>query len=86
VVLPQLRPQIRLMVLLAILFGLKVFDLPWVMTEGGPGNATQLVGTYAYTQAFSNARSGYAAALSFVMVLIALALSTITRRTRPHAR
>jgi multiple sugar transport system permease protein/raffinose/stachyose/melibiose transport system permease protein len=75
VVLPQMRAHLGLMRMLALIAGLKAFDLVWVMTSGGPGNATQLVGTYAYTQAFSQQRFGYGAALACVVLVLALLLT-----------
>ena len=42
----------------------KVFDLIYVTTRGGPANATQVLGTYIYLQAFSIGNMGYADALS----------------------
>jgi ABC-type sugar transport system permease subunit len=70
-----MRAHLGLMRMLALIAGLKAFDLVWVMTSGGPGNATQLVGTYAYTQAFSQQRFGYGAALACVVLVLALLLT-----------
>ncbi|WOF22385.1 sugar ABC transporter permease [Microbacterium betulae] len=81
VVLPQMREHIGLMRMLALIAGLKAFDLVWVMTSGGPGNATQLVGTYAYSQAFAQQKFGYGAALACVVLVIALVLTAISGRS-----
>lgn len=78
VVLPQMRAHIGLMSLLALIAGLKTFDLVWVMTSGGPGNATQLLGTYAYSQAFSQQNFGYGAAIACVVLVLALVLSAVS--------
>jgi ABC-type sugar transport system permease subunit len=51
-----------------------------VITQGGPGNATQLIGTYAYTKAFSQSDFGEASALALVMVVLALVFTTLTGR------
>lgn len=80
VVIPQMRAHLGLMSLLALIAGLKAFDLVWVMSSGGPGNATQLVGTYAYSQAFSQQKFGYGAALSCVVLVIALVLTAVNGR------
>ncbi len=80
VVIPSMRPFLALMTMLATIAGLKAFDLVWVMTQGGPGNATQLLGTYAYTKAFSQSDFGHASAIACVMVLIALAFTLLTGR------
>jgi ABC-type sugar transport system permease subunit len=80
VVIPQMRPYASLMTMLAVIAGLKAFDLVWVVTQGGPGNATQLLGTYAYTQAFSQSNFGEASALAVILVIIALIFTLITGR------
>jgi ABC-type sugar transport system permease subunit len=80
VVLPQMRPYLSLMAMLATIAGLKAFDLVWVMTQGGPGDATQLIGTYAYTKAFSQSDFGHASALAVVMVVVALVFTAVTGR------
>jgi raffinose/stachyose/melibiose transport system permease protein len=80
VVVPQMRPYLSLMAMLATIAGLKAFDLVWVMTQGGPGDATQLIGTYAYTKAFSQSDFGHASALAVVMVVVALVFTGLTGR------
>jgi raffinose/stachyose/melibiose transport system permease protein len=84
VVIPQLRAHLSMMALLATIAGLKAFEIVWVMTQGGPGNATQLVGTYAYTKAFVQQDFGYGAALACVTVVLALGLTALTGRRRAH--
>ena len=44
------------------------------MTQGGPGNASQLIGTYAYTKAFSQSDFGQGSALAMIMGMIPMAL------------
>lgn len=80
VVLPQMRSQVRLMSLLAAISGVKVFDLVWTMTEGGPGDGTQVLGTLAYAQAFRSGNFGYAAALSLVTAVVAVVMAILTGR------
>jgi raffinose/stachyose/melibiose transport system permease protein len=45
----------------------KVFDIVWVMTGGGPDNASQVMGSYMYRSAFRDDRVGYASAIAVVM-------------------
>jgi len=52
----------------------KVFEFVYVLTQGGPSNATQVLGTYIYLQAFNLLHMGYANALSVVLLIIALIL------------
>ena len=50
-------------------------DLIFVMTSGGPANATQITSTYTLLQAYANLDFGYAAALSVVLLLVMLAFT-----------
>jgi raffinose/stachyose/melibiose transport system permease protein len=51
---------------------LKYFDLIWVMTEGGPSRATELMATYMYKEAFSSFRMGYGSTIATAMFLIVM--------------
>ncbi len=72
ITLPGIRNILIVGVLITTIGGLKVFDLIFVMTGGGPANATQVMGTYIYLQAFNLGNMGYANALSVILLLIAL--------------
>jgi raffinose/stachyose/melibiose transport system permease protein len=76
VTLPLLRPTTTTIVALAIIWSLRQFDLVWTMTQGGPGNATETLGTYIYRSAFLFNRMGYSSALS-VLLLMLTALVTL---------
>jgi raffinose/stachyose/melibiose transport system permease protein len=87
--LPLLRGILVTAMTLSLIGSLKYFDLIWVMTEGGPSHATELMATYMYKQAFASYRMGYGstiAAAMFAIVMIA-ALTTIAagRRRRLEA-
>lgn len=77
VIIPQLSPVLTMVTVLAIIGSLNVFDLIWAMTQGGPGNATEVIGTYTYTKAFEESNIGYGAALTIVMTALALGSSAI---------
>jgi ABC-type sugar transport system permease subunit len=72
VIIPQLAPVITMVSVLGIIGSLNVFDLIWAMTQGGPGNSTEVIGTYIYTKAFEESNIGYGAALTMVMTVLAL--------------
>lgn len=86
VILPQLGPVITLALVLALIGSLNVFDIIFTMTGGGPGNATEVLGTYTYTKAFSEGRIGYGAALTVIMALMALILSGLLMAVRRERR
>jgi ABC-type sugar transport system permease subunit len=72
---PMLRPVTLVVITLNLLNGIKLFDVIWVMTEGGPVNASQVLGTYMYRVAFANPGLpdfGYGSALSTVILVLCL--------------
>jgi multiple sugar transport system permease protein len=71
VVLPMLRPTMTAVVLLVALLSLANFSLIYVMTQGGPGNATNILPLYSYQQAFEFNNLAYGALIGNVMVIIA---------------
>jgi multiple sugar transport system permease protein len=70
VTLPLLKPAILIALLLRTMDLLRVFDQIFILTEGGPGFATETVSLYIYRTAFRFSNFGYAAAMSFVLLLI----------------
>lgn len=68
--LPLVFPQLIVVFLFKLLISLKVFDLVYMLTFGGPGNTTQVTSFYIYRVAFRQFNTGYAAALSFLMLLL----------------
>lgn len=85
VTVPMLRPVIVLVVVLNTINGIKVFDQIWVMTAGGPNNASATLGTYLYSTSFgamgsSNPRLGYSAAIAIVILVLSAVLSVVQIR------
>ncbi len=74
VTLPLLRPTIVTTVLLVTLLSLANFALIYIMTQGGPNNATNILPVYSYQQAFSFNNLAYGALIGDVMVVIATVL------------
>jgi raffinose/stachyose/melibiose transport system permease protein len=86
IVLPLLRGTISTAVVLSLIGSLKYFDLIWVMTEGGPANASELMATYMYKKAFQSFEMGYgstvATALFIIVMVIALTVFFRLNRER----
>jgi len=80
IVLPLLVPSISIVLVLRTIDAFKVFDIIYAMTRGGPVNSTQTIAFYAYTTAFSDQSFGLGSALSYLIVLAILALTTIYLR------
>ncbi|MFC5529193.1 carbohydrate ABC transporter permease [Cohnella yongneupensis] len=76
VTLPLLAPSITINMLLTLTGSLKVFDLVYVTTNGGPAFSTEVISTYIYKSAFSSFKAGYGMALSMIFFVV-LVLVTI---------
>lgn len=68
--LPLLAPSIKTACILSLIGSLKYFDLIYVMTEGGPSNATELMATYMYKNAFASFKMGYGSTIASAMFII----------------
>jgi ABC-type sugar transport system permease subunit len=80
IVLPMLVPSISIVLVLRTVEAFKVFDIVYAMTRGGPANGTQTIAFYAYIKAFSDQNFGVGSALSFLIVLAILAITTVYLR------
>jgi ABC-type sugar transport system permease subunit len=67
-----------------VIYSFQVFDTVYVLTNGGPGSATEVLGTYAYKTAFGPARDqGYGAAIGVVIFILTMIFTIIQwRRSR----
>ncbi|MCX5477930.1 sugar ABC transporter permease [Kaistia geumhonensis] len=75
IILPMLMPYVVITTLLAIVNGFKVFDLIWVMTQGGPGRASETLAVTMYREGFILFNQGYSASIAVVISVVALAFS-----------
>mgnify|MGYP000654591887 CR=1 FL=1 len=76
VTVPMARSALVIVVVLGIINAVKSFASVFVMTEGGPGHATEILGTYFYKQTFAFFNYGEGAAIGFIQFLIVLVLTT----------
>ena len=85
ITLPLIVPSLTVVVTLSIAGGLKVFDIIYVITNGGPGFDTQVLSTYTY-QSFSLGFLGESTAgsiiLAVIVVLISFTMNRYLRRRR----
>ncbi|MBS4210499.1 sugar ABC transporter permease [Bacillus sp. FJAT-50079] len=72
VILPQLRPTFVLIYMLLIIWSFAAFDYVFVMTQGGPGSASELLATYMYKLAIYNQQPGYASAVAMTMGIFSI--------------
>lgn len=83
VTLPGIRPTMIFLGLMTVIWSLKAFDYIYIMTEGGPAGASEVVSTYMYKVAFNEFDAGYAASLGLsmaFMTVVVLAGYQIIRR------
>jgi multiple sugar transport system permease protein len=73
--LPLLKPFIHMAIVLNVIYVFNSFPIIWIMTQGGPDNATHILVTWLYQLGFRLGRPGEAAAISLVMLGLLLAFS-----------
>ena len=73
ITIPLLNSTIRTTILLSVLGSLTQFNLVWIMTKGGPVNASEVMATYMYRFGFVRFQLGYGSAVALVMLMICLA-------------
>lgn len=77
VTVPGVRETVLIVTIITILGSLKVFDIVWVMTAGGPNHSSEVLGTLMYRAAFRDDRVGYASAVATVIFFIALTVGLV---------
>jgi multiple sugar transport system permease protein len=74
-------PYIRGLLLLALLFrtieAFKMFDLPFLLTNGGPGTSTETIALYLYRTAFQYFRTSDSAALAYIVLFVVIVLTNL---------
>jgi raffinose/stachyose/melibiose transport system permease protein len=77
VILPLLRSTIAMVVLLAAIQSLKMFELIYIMTGGGPNHASEVLATWGYFQGFTATRVGYGSSILVVLLVITFAMAFV---------
>ncbi len=80
ITLPLLGPTIRVSVFLSIIGALQLFDLVWVMTQGGPVNASNTMATYLIDWGFIRFQLGYGSAVAVILFAICLVVALAYQR------
>lgn len=80
ITIPGIRNVLIVATLITMISAFKVFDIVYVLTGGGPANASQVLATYLFENAFTLGRAGYANALAVVLLLFAVILGTMQLR------
>lgn len=80
VTLPLLRPAMVLVMVVSLVHGFQTFTYQFILTGGGPSDATNVLSLYIYSSAFSYLRMGAAAAMSIVMMIVIVMLTLAQMR------
>ncbi|MDE1174959.1 MAG: sugar ABC transporter permease [Parvibaculaceae bacterium] len=80
VVWPLMRPVIMVTLLIRMIAALKSYDLIYMLTQGGPGKETETISFYAYRLGFRFLDIGQAAAVSFILLIVVIALTLFLLR------
>ena len=81
VTLPALGPSFALVIVYETMMAIRHFDLFFILTEGGPGNASHVVAWRIYVETFRNLSFGTGAAMSYILALATLALAYVVIRS-----
>jgi multiple sugar transport system permease protein len=80
IVMPLIRPVVMVVVLIRLIDSIRMFDLVFVVTRGGPGSATEVLSVMSYVTGFSEGDMGSAAAIAWVTVVLVNVLVAIFLR------
>lgn len=80
VTLPGLSSTIKYVIMITMIQAMKLFTQPYVMTQGGPKNATKTLVYYIYTQGFQKGNFGYACSIAAVFFVIVVAMSMAMKK------
>ena len=80
IALPLLKPSIRNACILSMVGSLKYFDLIYVMTNGGPGNATELMATYMYKLSFKQFNLSYGSTVAVGMLIVITLFASVVMK------
>jgi multiple sugar transport system permease protein len=75
VTLPQIKYMIGIAVVFRLMRSFRSFDIIWLVTNGGPGTATEILNIYLYRVAFVNLQGGQAAALGIILLVVTIAIT-----------
>ncbi|MEU4404489.1 sugar ABC transporter permease [Streptosporangium sp. NPDC023963] len=86
ITIPQIRPEIYVVLLTCTIAALKVFGPIFVLTRGGPGGATLVPSYFSYQNFFEKANVGYGAAIATVLTLVIIAVTVFFLRIQDRDR
>jgi len=83
ITLPAIWPVMAIALLIRSLDLVRIFDVIWALTEGGPGTMTETISIYTYVQGFKQFETSYAAAIAFLIIgILTVAVTAAVKRMR----
>ncbi len=83
---PQLRSTLLMILLIRIMDSVKMYDIPHILTGGGPANATQFISEYIYRRSFDSYKFGESAAGSYIITVFVVVVSLIVNHLMREER
>lgn len=80
IILPQIMPVFLMVLTLTLVGGFSVFDIIFIMTGGGPAEATDVLGTLAYGQAFQLNEIGYGTTIALLITILSVPIAVLLNR------
>lgn len=80
IILPQIMPVFIMVTTITLVGGFSVFDIIFIMTGGGPSNATNVLGTYAYSSAFQLNQISYGTTLAMLITVLSIPCAVLLNR------
>lgn len=77
--LPMIKPILLLTLTMCLTGALRGFDIPFLLTNGGPGNVSELMSTYMYKKAFSSNQYGYGSAIAVFIIIESIIVVSLLR-------
>ncbi|MEJ8735413.1 carbohydrate ABC transporter permease [Mediterraneibacter sp. ICN-202921] len=77
IIIPHMIPTFITLGILTVTNDLRAFDMVWVMTQGGPGGASDVLTSYVYSNAFQSQKFGPATAASIIMMVVMISITII---------
>jgi multiple sugar transport system permease protein len=86
VVLPAIKPVLAIALLIRALDLIRLFDVVWALTKGGPGTLTETISIYAYVQGFQQFETSYTAAMAILIIVLLSIVVIFTLKRMEIAR
>jgi multiple sugar transport system permease protein len=86
ITLPMVAPALLVIAIIRLIGAFKIFDLIYILTFGGPGSSTQVASFYIYRVAFNQFKTGYAAALTILLLVLLTVIVTLLTVFRDRIR